>query len=427
MSYASYQKALLNDVLDDACYQYRDLLSDPDRDFTRDRKLPLKTMLQIIISMQGGSINRELFDYDKSIDASSSAFVQQREKIKPEMFKQIFRLYNRMCDDDRRYKGYRLLAVDGSAVCIAKNPDSETYFENGDNEGYNQFHMNAMYDVLNKTYYDCIIQPRPKSNEIEACRQMVLSNSFDKAILLADRNYGSLNLFETICRTDNLDFLFRIKNDWLREVNALPMKELDTVISFDVYGPKGRKRLPKGSRRRNKHQKPKYLATWRFEERRVHLRVVRFKITNSTYETIITSLNRFEFPLKKIKELYHMRWGIETSFRELKYAIGLVNFHAKKESLIQQEIYARMILYNFCERIIARTVINHDNNRKWTYQVNYTMAIHVCRDFLQYHGGDPPPDPEKYITRYILPVRPDRSDERKKKPKAVIYFLYRVA
>ena len=26
-----------------------------------------------------------------------------------------------------------------------------------------------------------------------------------------------------------------------------------------------------------------------------------------------------------------MRWGIETSFRELKYAVGLTSFHSKKE------------------------------------------------------------------------------------------------
>ena len=39
-----------------------------------------------------------------------------------------------------------------------------------------------------------------------------------------------------------------------------------------------------------------------------------------------------------------MRWGIETSFRELKYAIGLTSFHARKPDFIKQEIYARLLL-----------------------------------------------------------------------------------
>ena len=50
-------------------------------------------------------------------------------------------------------------------------------------------------------------------------------------------------------------------------------------------------------------------------------RVVRFKITENTYETIITNLSRNEFSMEDICEIYNMRWGEETSFRELKYAI----------------------------------------------------------------------------------------------------------
>lgn len=45
----------------------------------------------------------------------------------------------------------------------------------------------------------------------------------------------------------------------------------------------------------------------------------------------MTNLDRTEFPLEEIKELYNKRWGIETSFRELKYAIGLNALHSKKK------------------------------------------------------------------------------------------------
>ena len=59
------------------------------------------------------------------------------------MFRYIFREYNKACKDDKLYKGYRLLAVDGSDVNIAYNPDGETYMPNGDNnKGFNQFHLN---------------------------------------------------------------------------------------------------------------------------------------------------------------------------------------------------------------------------------------------------------------------------------------------
>ena len=60
--------------------------------------------------------------------------------------------------------------------------------------------------------------------------------------------------------------------------------------------------------------------------------------------------------------------GIETSFRELKYAIGLSCFHSKKMEYIKQEIYARLILYNYCEIITIHVVI-HQKDTKHIYQI----------------------------------------------------------
>jgi len=44
--------------------------------------------------------------------------------------------------------------------------------------------------------------------------------------------------------------------------------------------------------------------------------------------------------MKKLKLLYFARWGIESSFRKLKYTIGMSNFHAYKPKYIKQEIFA---------------------------------------------------------------------------------------
>ena len=54
-------------------------------------------------------------------------------------------------------------------------------------------------------------------------------------------------------------------------------------------------------------------------------RVVRLKIADNCYETLLTNLNPCEFPACVLKNVYRLRWGIETSFRELKYAVGLLN------------------------------------------------------------------------------------------------------
>ena len=89
----------------------------------------------------------------------------------------------------------------------------------------------------------------------------------------------------------------------------------------------------------------------------MNLRVLRFPISETEYECVITNLPVEDFTADEIKKLYEMRWGIETSFRELKYAVGLTSFHAKKREYIIQEIWARLILYNFCEIITAHVTI----------------------------------------------------------------------
>jgi len=68
-------------------------------------------------------------------------------------------------------------------------------------------------------------------------------------------------------------------------------------------------------------------------------RIVRFKLSEDTYEIHITNLAEDEFDVSDLKELYAMRWGIETSFRDLKYSLALSYFHSKKTENILQEVF----------------------------------------------------------------------------------------
>jgi len=99
-------------------------------------------------------------------------------------------------------------------------------------------------------------------------------------------------------------------------------------------------------------------------------------------EIRITNLNQSIFSPEALRDIYKMRWGIETSFRELKYAVGLTNFHAKKVEYITQEIFARMIMYNFSEMITSHILIRHSDARH-SYQVNFIVAIHICKHFFR--------------------------------------------
>ena len=151
-------------------------------------------------------------------------------------------------------------------------------------------------------------------------------------------------------------------------------------------------------------------------------RVVRFKITEDTYECIVTNLDKDEFTIQDIKELYHLRWEIETSYRELKYDLDLNTLHSKKRNLIEQEIYAKMLLYNFCSRITNRIDIAK-RKRKYGYQLNFVRAFHIIREHLK--KAKVPTYICDIIAKEILPIRRDRQNKRKLKPKAPVSFNYR--
>ncbi|MGN7764241.1 hypothetical protein ACTJKB_22560 [Paenibacillus sp. 22594] len=60
--------------------------------------------------------------------ATTSAFVQQRNKILPSTVEFLFHKFTQTYTDVKRYRGYRLLAIDGSDLLIATDrSDADTY------------------------------------------------------------------------------------------------------------------------------------------------------------------------------------------------------------------------------------------------------------------------------------------------------------
>lgn len=79
-----------------------------------------------------------------------------------------------------------------------------------------------------------------------------------------------------------------------------------------------------------------------------------------------------------------------------------------------------------CELITTHVIKQMKNNDK-TKQVNFTIAIYICREYLRNKRNLSPPDVINLIEKHVLPVRPGRKDPRKVKPQASVSFLYRVA
>lgn len=419
--------------MSDASYLFS---QNPESDFTRNRKLNFKTLIHLFFTMEGGSTSKEMLEYFKyDVDtATVSAFNQQRKKLLPEAFEFLFDEFNSLYPGIKKYEGYTLLACDGSDINISRNPkDEDTYFQSTPTDkGFNQLHLNALYDVLERRYTDATIQPARQKNEYSAMTDMIdRSKVKGKTIIMADRGYESYNVFAHAEKKE-WNYLIRVKDKG--SIGMVSGYELPEQDEFDITirTTLTRKQTSEVKEQPDKYKHVPHKATFDYLDLHtnkfypISFRIVRFKISEDSYECIITNLEKEQFPSNKLKELYHLRWGIETSFRELKYAVGLTNFHAKKVTYITQEIFARMIMYNFCELITTNIIITQ-NDTKHTYQVNYTMAIHICRYFLKLLNNTKPPNIEALIQKYILPIRLGRRDPRKVRAQSTVSFLYRVA
>jgi hypothetical protein len=435
--FPNFVKQNLFSIINDMANNLDPFVKNPGIDFSRNRKLPFVSVVTFLIAIGGNCIKKELFESlgFNSNSATTPAFIQQRDKILPYAFEFLLHKFNQSFHDLNDYRGYRLLAVDGSALRIAYNPhDHDTFVQNKQNEkGYNILHLNAMYDLCNKIYLDALIQPYRKMNECLALCEMVDRSTISgNVIVVADRGFECYNNFAHL-EEKGWNYLIRVKDIHSNGIIAsLPLpaeEEFDISVNRiltkkhdnneidahpDIY-----KVLPYRA-------KFDFLDKYDSKFYPISFRVVRFKITDNSYETIITNLNQSDFPLDELKKIYSERWLVETSFRELKYDIGLTSFHAKKKEYIIQEIFARIIMYNFALMITMHVIISQADTR-YVYQVNFSVAIHICKCFLRLWNNVPPPDIEAMLRKNILPVRPGRKYERKIRTQKAVSFIYRVA
>lgn len=412
---------------------------NPKSDFIRNRKLPVEVLLKDIIGMESKSLSNELIDlFHASPDMpTSSAFSQQRCKLKPEAFKTVFDGFSNGLREDLADE-MPIFAVDGSDIQIPTNPLDESSYFPGTNgqKGYNLLHLNALYDLSHHIYSDVVIQKRLDLNEHAALQTMVDRSNIPQALLIADRGYESYNNMAHI-QEKGWFFLIRIKDgkSGIKDGFDLPDEDkFDIHISLKLTRRQTKetkellkdkihyKLLPAKASfdylpvRNRKHEPTKYYE--------LNFRIVRFPISKDTYETVLTNLDASNYSIEMIKQLYASRWGIETSFRDLKYTMGMLDFHSKKVMCIQQEIYARLIMYNFAEMITSHVVISK-KQRKHTYKANFAVATHLCRLFFR--GKTTSPNLEAIIAKNLIPIRPERHRTRNLTTKVFHGFLYRVA
>jgi len=437
MDYPSQVKNTLLAALDEMSAQTDTFVKDPGRDFTRKRKLGFMDTMLFFLTSRSGTTKHELyrhFEYDMNTP-SVSAFCQQRAKLEIEAFRHLARVINSEYPLEKYLDTYQLIAVDGSDFNIARNPSCKrSYYppNNKSTRGYNLVCVVPLYDILNRRYLDMEFMGGRVRNEHRALCDLVDRHEGQApAIFLADRGCASYNVFAHMIEND-VYFLIRAKDITVKRLlgeRLLGDEALDETVTRILtrsHAKKYRDLAKKDLYRIITKRVPlDYLEGGLDDEYELTVRVARFKLGENTWENVITNLPEYAFGARELKELYSLRWEIELSFRDLKHTIGATEFRSGKLEYVEQELWARLILYNLCSIITTHVVVIKYTGLKYVYKINFSLAIKICHDFFRLKAGRPPPDVVALIGANLLPVRAGRKYNRQKRFRFPSSFAYR--
>ena len=391
-------KSKFFNIISDAEAHIDEFVLNPGKDMTRHRNCTFSDTILTIMNFSMNRLNTELFhffaDKSKSIP-SKSAFCQQRKKFNDKLFPYLMTSFYNAFPDSANYKGYTLIAVDGTDLNLPTDRNDEIYrIKQARSDNYFfQMHVNALYNICDNRFHSMITQPRPQMNEKAAFCQLVDEGDFDeKTIFIADRGYVSLNTLAHLTEQKKLFLLRAKKPDTTGSILYRliePDQETDQAITVSVT--------------RSKRNIKKYnLSNYKFMRKsrvfepipvgdrdtvyHLPIRVVCIQLDTGTYEYLITNLPADKFTATDLKTLYHMRWNIETSFRSLKYAMALVYLHSVNRDYIIQEIYAKLILYNFASllhRYAEKNKRTPKGKNKYDYKVSFNDTVPITQRFLK--------------------------------------------
>jgi len=401
--YPSNVKEKLNSIILSMAEHHWLFSKNPGHDFTRQHlgKLSFYDTMRLIISMGKGSTNDEIMDYfdlDPDLIPSQSAFCQRRRQISLSAFEYLFSEFSSSFPSTTdKFKDHCILACDGCHVVYATNSDIiEDYNKPRliDYKGYNHMHLNGFVDVISKAFLDVVIQPGQQPDEREALHSMLDHFTPDdpqKYIITADRGYESYDLLFH-CELKNLGYVFRVKSPSSpKSILSYYASELpDDLEEFDVTI----KRF--------------------FTNKATNI----MKSQSDVYRYINPSKNTphfYELLRKKHSHLYFLQ------FRVVKI----------KTAENTQEIYSRLILYNFGIFIANEAAEENrkkkrDGSNKYLYELDFSSALKTARKFFMRRDSGRHIDIIRLMMKYVHAVKDRfRQFQRPLRGISAIHFGYR--
>lgn len=411
-----WKNALL-DSIDSIAQNKATYFENPETAFSRTQKISLRDTILFPMVASNESTSVELLDYFPMKDLPSQAAMSyRRNQLKLSAYQAVFQDFTRKLPQEKNYCGMRVIACDGTRLNTPYNPqDTDSYVNCIEGrKGFNQYHLTTCYDVLNEVFTDAVIQGYYSMNEkLALCTMMDRYNSDNPILFVADRGFSSYNVIAHAFYNKQF-FLLRLpfpmaKNIFCDTQNISDNDIMDIEDTFYV----GRVRNKISKTLKNYHFRAKnkpydYIPIGSKEIDSFSVRLVKFPLPSGETEYLLTNLPKNTFSIADLQELYRLRWNVETSFRYLKYASGIIYMHSLKQKFLFQEIFAKLTLYNFCTAVNQCINLKTTANLAHKYVIEKAYLVKSCIRFLK--------GQLKYIIQLVkkrkVPIRAGRKFER---------------
>jgi Insertion element 4 transposase N-terminal/Transposase DDE domain len=283
---------------------------------------------------------------------STPAIAKARARLGPEPLRRLFvAVAGPLATPDTKgawYRGWRLLAVDGTCLDVADTPANQAAFgrpttHRGEQTAFPQVRVVAVAECGTHAIIQAAMGPLAKGETTLAAGLLTDGALGPQVLLLADRQFVDANLWRQAAAT-GAQLL------WRTRTNAV----LPVLETFDD-----------GS----------YLSQIAAATDRRHgvaptmVRVVEYTLGKdpgrpaapAPYRLLTTILDPTQAPAAELAALYHQRWEFETTLDELKtHQRGpKVVLRSRSPEMVAQEVWGMLLVHHAIRRLMHQAALDH--------------------------------------------------------------------
>ena len=348
-----------------------------EKDFTRPRGLPLPHLIPMMLNLRKGTLQDELDQFFETLgdgmpqhSVTAPAFCQARQKLRYEAFIQLNAVFLESVGQhlyQKRWHGYRVVAVDGSTARLPNHEEIERYFGRPSGSGVPLARFSRLYDVLNQIVIRADMAPYDTSERELAADYLPELNPDD--LVLYDRGYPAFWLL-AYHREEGRDYCMRLRKDFHPEVKAFLAsgKKSDTVMLHP------------------NRQSAKQCEEYNLTSDSIPVRLIRVELKSGETEVLATSLlDESVHPTHRFGQLYSLRWGIEENYKREKRRLEIENFSGRSPHVLLQDFHAKILAQNLTAIFVCLAQWLADEqyrHRKHRYAINFAHALSKMKNNL---------------------------------------------